>query len=113
MDCLFCKIIKKEIPSKFVYEDELIYAFEDINPQAPVHILLIPKKHIATILDITDIDKEILLNMYKVANKIATDKKIEKDGFRLVVNCNRGAGQSVYHIHMHLLGGRAMTWPPG
>ena len=113
MDCLFCKIIKKEIPSKFVYEDDSIYAFEDINPQAPVHILIISKKHIATILDITDNDKEILLNMHKIANKIAIDKKIEKDGFRLVINCNKWAGQSVYHLHMHLLGGRIMTWPPG
>lgn len=113
MDCLFCKIIKKEIPSKFVYEDDSIYAFEDINPQAPVHILIIPKKHIPAILDISDDDRDILYSMHKVANKIATEKKIAKDGFRLVMNCNRGAGQSVFHIHIHLLGGRAMTWPPG
>lgn len=113
MDCLFCKIIKKEIPGKVVYEDKDIYALDDINPQAPVHILIIPKKHTPTILDIQDSDKDILYNMYKIANKIAIDKNIAKDGFRLVVNCNRGAGQSVYHIHMHLLGGRIFAWPPG
>lgn len=113
MDCLFCKIIKKEIPSKFVYEDKSIYVFEDINPQAPVHILIIPKKHISTILEITDEDEKILFSMYKIANKIAIDRKIAKDGFRLVMNCNKGAGQSVFHIHLHLLGGRALTWPPG
>lgn len=113
MDCLFCKIIKKEIPCKVVYEDESVYAFEDINPQAPVHILIIPKKHIPTVLEIKESDKDILFNMLEKANKIAIDRKIEKEGFRLVLNCNRGAGQSVFHIHLHLLGGRSLTWPPG
>jgi histidine triad (HIT) family protein len=113
MSCLFCKIIAKEIPSKAVYEDENVYAFEDVNPQAPVHILIVPKKHIATSLEIGNDDHELIGYMFQVANKIAKDKKVAERGFRLVMNCNRESGQTVFHIHLHLLAGRAMRWPPG
>lgn len=112
-DCLFCKIIEKTIPAKIVYEDEQTLAFEDINPQAPVHILVIPKKHIPTILDLEEEDDKRLGHVFKVANKIARDKGIAERGFRLVTNCNPESGQTVYHIHFHLLGGRPMHWPPG
>lgn len=112
-DCLFCKIIEKTIPAKIVYEDEQALAFEDINPQAPVHILVIPKKHIPTILDLKEEDDNCLGYVFKVANKIAKDKGIADRGFRLVTNCNPESGQTVYHIHFHLLGGRPMHWPPG
>ncbi len=112
-DCIFCKIIKGEIPSKKVYEDKDIFAFEDINPQAPVHILIVPKKHIEKSLDVTGQDKELIGSIFLVANKLAKEKGIAESGFRLVVNCNRDSGQDVFHIHFHLLGGRKMKWPPG
>jgi histidine triad (HIT) family protein len=112
-DCLFCKIIKGDIPSKKVFEDDRVFAFRDINPQAPTHILIIPKKHIPTNLDLTDSDKELIGYLYLVGNTLAKEDDIDKSGFRLVMNCNEGAGQSVFHIHLHLLGGRIMTWPPG
>jgi histidine triad (HIT) family protein len=113
MSCLFCKIVEKKIPSKIVYEDERALAFEDINPQAPVHILVIPKKHISTSLEIKSDDNELVGYMFQVANKIAKEKNISERGFRLVMNCNRESGQTVFHIHLHLLGGRIMHWPPG
>ncbi len=113
MDCLFCKIIKKEIPAKIVYEDDNVLAFEDINPQAPVHILVIPKKHIATSLDIKNEDNELIGLMVQAANNIAKERGIAERGFRTVMNCNKEAGQTVFHIHLHLFGGRAMSWPPG
>jgi len=113
MNCLFCKIIKQEIPASIVYEDDSILAFEDVNPQAPVHILVIPKKHVATALDLSTEDNELIGQMYQVANGIAKDRKVADRGFRLVMNCNRDAGQTVFHVHLHLLGGRSMTWPPG
>lgn len=113
MNCLFCKIIAKEIPAKTVYEDETVFAFEDINPQAPVHVLIIPKKHIATSLEIGHDDHALIGHMFEVANGIARDRKVAERGFRLVMNCNRESGQTVFHIHLHLLGGRAMHWPPG
>jgi histidine triad (HIT) family protein len=113
MNCLFCKIIEKKIPSKIVYEDEHVLAFEDINPQAPVHILIIPKKHISTSLEIANNDNELVGLMFQTANKLAKEKKIADRGFRLVMNCNRESGQTVFHIHLHLLGGRIMHWPPG
>ena len=112
-DCIFCKIIKGEIPSKKVYEDKDIFAFEDINPQAPVHILIVPKKHIAKSLDAAGQDKELIGSIFMIANKLAKEKGIAESGFRLVVNCNRDSGQEVFHIHFHLLGGRKMKWPPG
>jgi len=113
MSCLFCRIIENKIPSKKVYEDGQVFAFEDVNPQAPVHILIIPKKHIATSLDLTDEDNELVGRLYQVANKIAKDRGVDEKGFRLVMNCNRDAGQTVFHVHLHLLAGRAMHWPPG
>lgn len=113
MNCLFCKIIEKKIPSKIVYEDERVLAFEDITPQSPVHILVIPRKHISTALEIKDEDNELIGYMFQVANKIAKGKNIAERGFRLVLNCNHEAGQTVFHIHLHLLGGRVMHWPPG
>ncbi len=113
MDCLFCRIIKKEIPAKTVYDDEEILAFEDINPQAPVHVLVIPKKHISTSLDIREGDNELIGRLFQVANKLARDRGVAEKGFRLVVNCNREAGQTVFHLHLHILAGRVMHWPPG
>ncbi|MGC8937418.1 MAG: histidine triad nucleotide-binding protein [Thermodesulfovibrio sp.] len=111
MNCIFCRIIKKEIPSKIVYEDELVLAFEDIAPQAPVHILVIPKKHYSTLLEIED--KELIGHIFMVIKKIAKEKGIDERGFRVVMNCNHEAGQTVYHVHFHLLAGRQMRWPPG
>lgn len=111
--CLFCKIIGKTIPAKIVYEDELALAFEDINPQAPVHTLLIPKKHIFTLLDLEGDDYKLIGHLFEVANNIAKTRGIADRGFRLVANCNPESGQTVYHIHFHLLGGRPMHWPPG
>ncbi len=113
MDCIFCKILKKEIPSKIVYEDDKCLAFEDINPQAPVHILVIPKKHIATTLDLGEEDKEVIGHLVVVAAQIAKEKQIADSGYRLVINTNKDAGQTVFHVHLHLLGGRVMSWPPG
>ncbi len=113
MSCLFCKIVKQEIPAAIVYEDDSIIAFEDVNPQAPVHVLVIPRKHISTSLEITEDDNELIGSMHQVASKIAKDRNIAESGFRLVMNCNRDAGQTVFHIHLHLIGGRPMNWPPG
>jgi histidine triad (HIT) family protein len=113
MDCIFCKIIKKEIPSKIVYEDENIIGFEDINPQAPVHILIIPKEHIPMINDIRDNHIKLIGDMIFVAKKLAKEKGISETGYRLVFNNGENAGQEVFHIHLHLLGGRKFTWPPG
>ncbi len=113
MDCIFCKILKREIPSKIVYEDDQCLAFEDINPQAPIHILVIPKKHISTALDMSELDRELVGHLVLVASRIAQGKNIAQSGYRLVLNTNRDAGQTVFHIHLHLLGGRVMSWPPG
>jgi histidine triad (HIT) family protein len=112
-DCLFCKIAEKKIPSKIAYEDAGILAFEDINPQAPVHVLIIPRKHTPTTLDMKGEDYALIGQLFRVANEIAEKKGVAKRGFRLVMNTNPEAGQSVYHIHLHLLGGRQMRWPPG
>jgi histidine triad (HIT) family protein len=112
-DCIFCKIIEKKVPANIVYEDELTLAFEDVNPQAPVHTLIIPKKHIPTLLDLKDDDNNLVAHLVKVANRIAKDKGIAEKGFRIVTNCNPESGQEVYHIHLHVLGGRRMHWPPG
>ncbi|MEW6739869.1 MAG: histidine triad nucleotide-binding protein [Nitrospirota bacterium] len=112
-DCIFCKIIDKKIPARIIYEDEHAIAFEDVNPQAPVHTLVIPRKHIPTLLDIKEEDNNLIGHLVKVANKIANDKGIAERGFRVVTNCNPESGQTVYHIHLHILGGRQMHWPPG
>tara|TARA_B100000941_G_scaffold289017_1_gene267112 strand:- start:1491 stop:1832 length:342 start_codon:yes stop_codon:yes gene_type:complete len=113
MSSLFTKIINKEIPAEIIYEDNDVLAFNDINPQAPVHVLIIPKKEIKTINDIKFEDKEILGKIFLVAKKIAKKLNIDKTGYRTVFNCNEDGGQSVYHIHLHLLGGRKLNWPPG
>lgn len=112
-DCLFCKIIKKEIPASTVYEDERIIAFKDINPQAPVHVLLIPKEHYASLNDIPEEKKDMLSHLLLKAREIARENKIAEKGYRIVLNTARESGQEVFHIHLHLLGGRQMTWPPG
>jgi histidine triad (HIT) family protein len=111
--CIFCKIIAGEIPGKIVYEDEVLIALEDIDPKAPHHYLIIPRKHIRTTLDLTTADNEMVGHVFQVAGKIAHDMEFAEDGFRIVNNCNEGGGQAVWHIHFHLLGGRDMTWPPG
>lgn len=112
-DCLFCKIANKEIPAKLVYEDELAVAFEDIKPVAPIHILIIPRKHISTIDDISPEDTEMIGHLFQVARKIAKTKGLSEGGYRLTINCKADAGQLVFHIHLHLLGGRKFSWPPG
>ncbi len=113
MDCVFCRIAEKKLPAKLIYEDEFAVAFEDINPQAPVHVLVIPRKHIPTSLDLKEEDNALLGRLFQVANRIARQKEIAERGFRIVMNCNAEAGQTVFHLHIHLLGGRAMHWPPG
>jgi histidine triad (HIT) family protein len=114
-DCIFCKIVRGEISSKKVYENEKVVAFHDINPQAPVHILVVPKKHIEKITDLEDSeeDKEILYDIIKTCKIIANQMKIAERGFRIVVNTNPEGGQTVYHLHFHIIGGRQMRWPPG
>jgi histidine triad (HIT) family protein len=113
MACLFCKIIAREIPASIVYEDELVLAFNDINPQAPTHVLVVPKRHIATLNDLEPGDDAIVGELVRRAAAIAKESRIAVGGFRTVFNTNREAGQTVFHIHLHLLGGRTMTWPPG
>ena len=112
-DCLFCKIVGGQIPASVVHETANVLAFEDVNPQAPIHLLIIPKKHIATANDLQAEDAAIIGEMYMVAKQIATEKGFADDGYRLVMNCNEKAGQTVFHIHLHMLAGRTMTWPPG
>lgn len=111
--CIFCRIVSGDTKAKIIYEDDTAVAFEDINPQAPVHVLVIPKKHISTNLDLTPEDKPLVGHLFEVANGIAREKGIAERGFRLVMNTNPEAGQTVFHIHLHLLGGRPMHWPPG
>lgn len=113
MDCLFCRIVKREIPSQIVFENERVLAFRDINPQAPVHILIIPKKHIPGLNDITPEDSALLGEMQNIARSLAEKENISVDGYRLVANCGPAAGQAVAHLHYHLLGGRTFAWPPG
>ncbi|MEE8059505.1 MAG: histidine triad nucleotide-binding protein [Pseudomonadales bacterium] len=113
MDCLFCSIANRSIPSDIVYEDEQVLAFRDVNPQAPTHILVIPQKHIATINDMAPDDSALIGQMVLTAKKLAAQEGISEQGYRLVMNCNGDAGQTVFHIHLHMLGGRNMTWPPG
>ena len=112
-DCLFCKIAAGQIPAKIVHQDEETVAFVDINPQAPTHLLVIPKKHIPTLNDLAPADDALVGKVCRVAAKLAAEKGIAADGWRAVVNTNRGAGQTVFHVHVHVLGGRALTWPPG
>jgi histidine triad (HIT) family protein len=112
-DCLFCKIFAREIPAKEAFRDDQVVAFEDIRPVAPTHVLIIPKEHIATVHDLKPEHASMLLHLFEVANRVADERKIDRDGYRLVVNKGPQAGQTVYHLHLHLLGGRAMNWPPG
>lgn len=112
-DCLFCKIAKGLIPSKKAYEDDEIFAFYDINPQAPTHILIIPQIHIPTTNELKEENAELVGKMVIVAKEIARNLNLAENGYRLVFNCNRDAGQAVFHIHLHLLGGRGFGWPPG
>lgn len=111
-DCLFCRIISGEIPAKKVYEDEHTYAFEDINPQAPTHVLVVPKKHIRGLKETTSEDAELIGSCQLAAARIARERNIE-EGYRTVLNVGPQAGQSVFHLHVHLLGGRSLQWPPG
>jgi histidine triad (HIT) family protein len=113
MSCIFCRIVNKEIPAKIVYEDDKVLAFHDINPQAPYHILVIPKKHISTLLELTEGDKDLIGHIYLVMNKLARELGIAERGYRVVVNCNEEGGQTVFHVHFHFLAGREMHWPPG
>lgn len=110
---LFLKIIEREVPADIVYEDDDVLAFTDINPQAPLHVLIIPKKHIRTLNDAGDEDEALLGKLVNTARKIARENDVAEEGYRVVMNCNRGAGQTVFHIHLHLLAGRAFSWPPG
>jgi len=113
MSTIFKKIIDKEIPADIVHEDEQCIAFRDIDPKAPTHIILIPKKEIPSMAEIDENDKELIAHLYLVASKIAKDEGVSDSGYRLVVNTNKEGGQEVYHLHVHLLGGRQMNWPPG
>jgi histidine triad (HIT) family protein len=112
-DCLFCKIVSGEIPAKIIYEDDYCLAFRDINPQAPTHVLIIPRQHIATINDIEPENTQLLGHLVLVAKEIARGENLSEGGYRLIMNCNADAGQTVFHIHVHLLGGRIFGWPPG
>lgn len=112
-DCIFCKIAAQEIAVDLLYEDAEIVAFRDINPQAPVHVLIIPKKHVDNLLELSEEDDALLTGMHRVARRLARDLGVAEAGFRLVVNTRDNGGQTVHHLHFHLLGGRFMTWPPG
>ncbi|MEZ5542813.1 MAG: histidine triad nucleotide-binding protein [Pseudomonadota bacterium] len=112
-DCLFCRMVAGEIKPDVVFEDGDVLAFRDLNPQAPTHVLVIPKQHIATTNDLDERSADVVGKMYLAAKRIAADEGIAGPGYRTVMNCNPGAGQSVYHLHLHLLGGRPMHWPPG
>ena len=112
-NCIFCKIINKEVPSKIAYEDERVLAFDDINPKAPIHVLLISKEHFGTLNEIPEEKKDILSHLLLKARQIAQEKGIAESGYRIVLNTEGDSGQEVFHIHFHLLGGRQMKWPPG
>ncbi|MFA0758063.1 MAG: hypothetical protein PVTTEEND_001436 [Candidatus Fervidibacter sp.] len=112
-ECIFCRIVAKEVQSDIVHEDDEIVAFRDINPQAPVHVLIVPRKHIPTLNDAPPEDQPLLGKLLLVAQQLAQKLQVADSGYRLVLNVNRGAGQSVFHIHLHLLGGRVFHWPPG
>ena len=112
-DCLFCKIVAGDIPADIIFESETVIAFRDISPQAPTHVLIIPRRHIKTINHLQDGDQAVVGDLFLAAAKIAAEEGIAEDGYRVVMNCNAGAGQTVFHIHLHLVGGRAMGWPPG
>ncbi|MET0052776.1 MAG: histidine triad nucleotide-binding protein [Candidatus Thiodiazotropha sp.] len=112
-ECLFCKFVSGEIAPNIVYQDDDVLAFRDINPQSPTHVLVIPKRHIPTLNDLSPADAELVGKLYLTAKKVAEEEGIDESGYRTVMNCNEEAGQTVFHIHLHLLGGRPMAWPPG
>ncbi|HUO82238.1 MAG TPA: histidine triad nucleotide-binding protein [Gammaproteobacteria bacterium] len=112
-DCIFCRIASGDLAADLVHEDDEIVAFRDLNPQAPTHVLVIPRRHVATVNDLDDSDAGLTGRLVLAGRRIAVQEGIAGDGYRLVLNCNRGAGQSVFHIHLHVLGGRPMRWPPG
>ena len=112
-DCLFCKILAGDIPADIIFESDDAIAFRDINPQAPTHALIIPRKHVATINDLEEGDEALVGNLFLAAKSIAADEGIAAAGYRVVMNCNAAAGQTVFHLHLHLLGGRELAWPPG
>lgn len=112
-DCLFCKIAAREIPADVIYESEHAVAFRDINPQAPTHVLIIPRKHISTINDLQAEDAAVVGQLFLAAQQIAADEGTADAGYRVTMNCNAAAGQTVFHVHLHLLGGREFRWPPG
>jgi histidine triad (HIT) family protein len=112
-DCLFCKIRDGQIPAKVVHRDDVCFAIEDIRPQAPTHLLVIPFQHIETVNDLTVEDRETVGHLFVASAKLAKERGTSENGYRLVMNCNRDAGQTVFHLHLHLLGGRGFTWPPG
>lgn len=113
MDCLFCKIVAGQIPSAVVYQDDLLFAFKDINPQAPFHALVVPRRHIATLNDLTPADHAVVGAMVGRAATLAADHGYAERGYRTVFNCNADAGQTVFHLHLHVLAGRGLSWPPG
>jgi histidine triad (HIT) family protein len=113
MDCLFCKIVAGEIPAKKVYEGERALAFRDINPQAPTHVLVIPRAHLASLNEASEGDEELLGHLLRVASQVAREEGHAEGGYRTVINTGADAGQSVFHVHVHVLGGRALAWPPG
>lgn len=113
MSCLFCKIVAGEIPARTLYQDERLVVIEDINPAAPLHLLLIPRKHIENVLELGEADDQLVGHLFRVAASIARERGVAEDGFRVVTNTNGAAGQSVFHIHFHLLAGRHLQWPPG
>ena len=112
-DCIFCKIAAGEIPAAKLYDDGEVLAFRDINPEAPVHLLVIPRRHIATLNDLTEADAALIGRLYLAAKRVADEAGVAESGYRTVINCNRDAGQIVFHVHLHLLAGREMGWPPG
>ena len=112
-DCLFCKMVAGAIKPDKIYEDSDVLAFKDINPQAPLHVLVVPKKHVSTLNELTTDNADLIGKMFLAARRIAQDAGVAEAGYRTVINCNAGAGQSVFHLHLHVLGGRVMQWPPG
>jgi histidine triad (HIT) family protein len=112
-DCLFCRIVAGEIPSELIYQDERSIAFRDINPQAPVHVLVVPREHMESLDEATQKDEAMLGHLLRVAARVANEQGLSESGYRTVINTGAGAGQSVFHLHVHVLGGRSMNWPPG
>lgn len=112
MDCLFCKIVQGELPTDFIYEDDQVVAFRDINPQAPFHALIIPRQHIATLNDLTPAEEQLVGHLLLTASTLAKENGFAAEGYRTVFNCNQQGGQTVYHIHLHVLGGKPLGWPP-